>query len=148
MSTTEIVDFKLFPWKRNSLYSSAPILFRLGTNMQKNIASWNIIHIYVSINLWNPLSMPVEKETRTQTRVLSRKQRNCLPTAPTAVNLWIVVTALPRRFWAVRKQVDIITIFFKRLDHINDQLYEVEMAEAEIEQRQPIIVGFLLLQYA
>ena len=38
--------------------------------------------------------------------------------------------------------------FFKRLDHINDQLYEVEMTKAEIEHREPIIVGFLILQYA
>ena len=38
--------------------------------------------------------------------------------------------------------------FFKRLDHINDQLYEVELAKAEIEHRVPIIVGFLILQYA
>ena len=38
--------------------------------------------------------------------------------------------------------------FFKRLDHINDQLYEVELTEAEIEHREPIIVGFFILQYA
>ena len=35
MSTTENVDLKLFPRKGNSHYSSAPILFRFGTNMQK-----------------------------------------------------------------------------------------------------------------
>ena len=38
--------------------------------------------------------------------------------------------------------------FFKRLDHINDQLYEVEMAKEEIEHREPITVGFFKLQYA
>ena len=37
---------------------------------------------------------------------------------------------------------------FKRLDHIIDQLYEVELAKAEIEHRKPIIVGFFILQYA
>ena len=37
---------------------------------------------------------------------------------------------------------------FKRLDHINDQLFEVEMVKAEIEHREPIIVGFFILQYA
>ena len=36
----------------------------------------------------------------------------------------------------------------KRLDHTNDQLYDVELAKAEIEHRQPIIVGFFILQYA
>ena len=40
------------------------------------------------------------------------------------------------------------TKFFKRLDHINDQLYEVELAKSEIEHREPIIVGFFILQYA
>ena len=40
------------------------------------------------------------------------------------------------------------TKFFKRLDHINDQLYEVELAKAEIEHREPITVGFFILQYA
>ena len=40
------------------------------------------------------------------------------------------------------------TKLFKRLDLFNDQLYEVEMAKAEIEHRGPIIVGFFILQYA
>ena len=38
--------------------------------------------------------------------------------------------------------------FFKRLDYINDQLYEVEWAKAEIEHREPMFVGFFILQYA
>ena len=38
------------------------------------------------------------------------------------------------------------TNFFRRLDHINDQLYEVQMAKAEIEHREPIYVGFFILQ--
>ena len=37
------------------------------------------------------------------------------------------------------------TKFFKRLDYINDQLYEVKLAKAEIEHREPIIVGFFIL---
>ena len=40
------------------------------------------------------------------------------------------------------------TNFFKRLNHMNDQLYEIELAKAEIEHREPIIVGFFILQYA
>ena len=40
------------------------------------------------------------------------------------------------------------TKMFKRLDYINDQLYEVESAKAEIEHRELIIVGFCILQYA
>ena len=40
------------------------------------------------------------------------------------------------------------TKMFKRLDHIIDQLHELELAKAEIEHREPIIVGFFILQYA
>ena len=40
------------------------------------------------------------------------------------------------------------TKFFKRLDHIKYQLCEEIMAKAEIEHREPIIVGFFILQYA
>ena len=47
-----------------------------------------------------------------------------------------------------KTQGAINTKFFKRLHHINDQLYEVELAKAEIEHREPIIVGFFILQYA
>ena len=36
----------------------------------------------------------------------------------------------------------------KRLNFINDQLYEVELVMSEIEHREPIIVGFFILQYA
>ena len=37
---------------------------------------------------------------------------------------------------------------FKRLIHITDQLYEVELVKSEIEHREPIIVVFFILQYA
>ena len=37
---------------------------------------------------------------------------------------------------------------FKRLNHITDQLYKVEPVKSEIEHREPIIVGFFILQYA
>ena len=40
------------------------------------------------------------------------------------------------------------TKLFKRLDHINDQFFEVEVAKAEIELKESIIVGFFILQYA
>ena len=47
-----------------------------------------------------------------------------------------------------KTQGAINTKIFNRLDHINDQLYEVELEKAEIEHREPIIVGFFILQYA
>ena len=37
---------------------------------------------------------------------------------------------------------------FKKLDHVNNSLYEVELAKAHIEHKEPIIVGFFILQYA
>ena len=36
---------------------------------------------------------------------------------------------------------------FKKLDHVNSSLYEVELAKAQIEHKAPIIVGFFILQY-
>ena len=36
----------------------------------------------------------------------------------------------------------------KRLDHMNNSLYEVELAEAQIEHKEPILVGFFILQNA
>ena len=37
---------------------------------------------------------------------------------------------------------------FKRLNFITDQLYEFELVKLEIEHREPIIVGFFILQNA
>ena len=37
---------------------------------------------------------------------------------------------------------------FKRLNFITDQLYEVELVKSEDEHREPIILGFFILQYA
>ena len=37
---------------------------------------------------------------------------------------------------------------FKRLNNVSKELYEVELAKSKIEHREPIIVGFFILQYA
>ena len=37
---------------------------------------------------------------------------------------------------------------FKKLDHVNNSLYEVELDKAQIEHKEPMIVGFFILQYA
>ena len=42
----------------------------------------------------------------------------------------------------------IISKLFKKLDLLNISLYEVELAKAEIQHKEPIIVGFFILQYA
>ena len=41
-----------------------------------------------------------------------------------------------------------INKMFKRLNIINEKLYEVEFVKSEIDHREPIIVGFFILQYA
>ena len=35
---------------------------------------------------------------------------------------------------------------FRRTGHINDQLYEAELAKSEIEQKEATIVDFFILQ--
>ena len=37
---------------------------------------------------------------------------------------------------------------FKKLDHLNNSMYEIELAKGDIEHKEPIIVGFFILQYA
>ena len=37
---------------------------------------------------------------------------------------------------------------FKRLDRLNNSSYEVELAKEQIERKEPILVGFSILQYA
>ena len=37
---------------------------------------------------------------------------------------------------------------FKKLDHVNNSLYEAKLAKAQIEHKEPIIVGFFILQNA
>ena len=37
---------------------------------------------------------------------------------------------------------------FKRLNNVSKEIYKVELAKSKIEYREPIIVGFFILQYA
>ena len=37
---------------------------------------------------------------------------------------------------------------FKKLKHLNDNLYEIESVRADVEHKEPINVGFFVLQYA
>ena len=37
---------------------------------------------------------------------------------------------------------------FKKLDHVNNSLYEAELSQAQIENKDPISVAFFILQYA
>ena len=42
----------------------------------------------------------------------------------------------------------VISKLFKNLDHVNNSLYEIELAKAQIWHKEPTIVGFFILQYA
>ena len=37
---------------------------------------------------------------------------------------------------------------FKKLKYVNTSLYEVDLAKAKIERKEPILVGFFIFQYA
>ena len=37
---------------------------------------------------------------------------------------------------------------FKKLDHVKNSLFEVELVKAQIEHKEPTIVWFFILQYA
>ena len=37
---------------------------------------------------------------------------------------------------------------FKKLDHVKNSLYQAELAKAQIEHKEPTVVGFFILQYA
>ena len=47
-----------------------------------------------------------------------------------------------------KTHVDINIKLFKKVDHVKNSLYEVELAKAQLEHKKPIIVGFFFLQYA
>ena len=44
--------------------------------------------------------------------------------------------------------VQLIVKMFRRLNHVTDQLYEIELVKSESYHREPIRVGFFILQYA
>ena len=61
---------------------------------------------------------------------------------------WIVVDTVAKYLNDEKTHSAINNKLFKRLNFITDQLYEVELVKSEIEHREPIIVGFFILQYA
>ena len=55
---------------------------------------------------------------------------------------------VPKFFTDEKTNAAINSKLFKKLDHVNNSLFEVEVAKAHIEHKKPIIVGFFILQYA
>ena len=149
MSTTEKVGFKLFAWKRNSHYSSAPILFRLGTSMQKI----NRLVEYFLVLCFNKF---------VESAVNARREGDENPNSSFVAETMKLLANSSYNFQILDRSRHTVAKFlsdekthgptntkvFKGLNHINDQLYEIELAKAEIEHRKPIKVGFSILQYA
>ena len=48
----------------------------------------------------------------------------------------------------VKTHAAINSKLLKKLDHVNNSLYEVELAKSQIEHKEPIIVGFFNIEYA
>ena len=46
-----------------------------------------------------------------------------------------------------KTHASIISKMFKKLDHVNNSFYDVQLAKAQIEHKEPTIVGFFILQY-
>ena len=147
MSTTENVNFKLIARKRHSHYSSAPIFLELGL-VRKTICR------FVE---YAPVKCFIKfVQSAVDARLKGHENPNSSVAAETRkllTNSSYGYQIMDRIRQNVTKNLNdekthgaINTKLFKRLDHINDQLYEVELAKAEIEHREPIIVGSFILQ--
>ena len=64
-----------------------------------------------------------------------------------AIKLWIDV-AIQLQNIRMMKRYKQRSMKCSRGQKVNDQLYEVELAKSEIEHREPVIVGFFILEYA
>ena len=62
-----------------------------------------------------------------------------------AIRLWTEADTLMKYLGDEKTHAAINSKLFKKLDHMNISLYEVELAKAEIEHKEPIIVGFFIL---
>ena len=120
----------------------------LGLVGKKNTASWKLFQLNVSINLQSAVDARREGDENPNSSVVAE-------TMKLVANSSYEYQIMDRSSHTVTKYLSdekthgaINTKLFKRLDHIKDQLYEIELAKAEIEHREPIIVGFLILQYA
>ena len=65
-----------------------------------------------------------------------------------AIRLWTEAETVTKYLSDEKAHAEIESKLFKKLDHVNNSLYEVELAKAQIERKEPIIVGFFILQYA
>ena len=108
---------------------------------------------YISFNCFNKIVQSAVNARRDGDKILNSSV--VVKTMKLLANSSYVYQIIDRsrhtvtKFLSDEKTHDAInTKLFKRLDHINDQLHEVDSAKAEIEHREPIIVGFVIFQYA
>ena len=95
----------------------------------------------------NLLSIPVGKKIRIQTQLAETMK--LLVNSSYGYQIMDRSRHTDTKYLSDEKRHGAINIkLYQRLDHINDQLCEVELANAEIEHREPIIVGFFVFQYA
>ena len=147
MSTTEIVDFKLE--NRTLITPLLPFFLDLGLVCKR---IYRFVE-YIPIKCFNNFV-----QSAVDARRYGDENQNSSVVAETMkllANSSYGYQIMDRSRHTVIKYLNaekthgaINTKFFKSLEHINDQLYEVESAKAEIEHREPIIVGFFILQYA
>ena len=65
-----------------------------------------------------------------------------------AIRSWTAVDTVTKYLADEKNHSAFKSKMFKRLNHVTGQISEVEFVEWEIENREPIIVGFFILQYA
>ena len=147
MSTTEIVDFKLE--NRTLITPLLPFFLDLGLVCKR---IYRFVE-YIPIKCFNNFV-----QSAVDARRYGDENQNSSVVAETMkllANSSYGYQIMDRSRLTVTKDLKdekthgaINTKIFKRLDHLNDQLYELKLAKTEIEHREPIIVGFLILQYA
>ena len=135
--------------KTDSLYSSALLLFRLELVGKK---VYRLVE-YIPVKCFNKFVLSAVNARRegheNPNSSVVAETRKLLANSSYGYQIIDRCRHTVRKFLSDEKTYGAINAkSFKRLDHINDQLYEVDMVKAEIEQREPIIVGFFILQYA
>ena len=156
VSTSENANLKLQVIKWNAHYSSAVVLPGVGTRLYKIIYTPSRVHSKKCFNKFNKFVQSTED---------ARQQSDGNPnSSEVAETMKLLANSsygnqiMDRSRHTVTKYLSdektncaINSKFFKKLDHVNHQLYEVELAKVEAEHKEPVVivvVRFFILQYA
>ena len=149
VSNSENVDIKLHNTKWNSHYNSAFSYLKLGLDCTKT----HCLIVYTQWKCFNSIVQPT---------VDARGQRDKHPNSNVVAETIKLLAdssydyqIMNRSRHTVKKylcddktQATIISKLLKKLVHVNNSLYEVELAKAQTEHREPILVRFFKHQYA